>query len=344
MWIVLKRLTLLNLLLVLALSMTGVGGFAATTAYKSPTTTKSPVLSPLKAPAKVSQAPSNYNQGYNNNYNAGSYSQPGAYTTPSSGSSYNNNYGGYGTSNYGSTPYGGGPSNMAPLQGRVVTAPAGSVLSATPSMAITSETARVGDRFTATLGNDLAAGGSIVLPAGSQLEAQIVSVVKATHGGRSGTLDVRFTNAILPTGQRIPISARIQTQDGSGLIRGGTVKNTVGQAALRTAVGAGLGAALGTAMGPLSGGRVGRGAIYGTAIGGGLGAANAVWNKGDDATLSAGQPLNVVLDQPVTTSAMPAPSAYSAPGYQQSAPDYNYNGGYSAPTNNNNYGNGYYGN
>ena len=278
-----------------------------------------------KQPAKLAQN--------TNNYNSGSYSQPGAYTTPYSGANTGNNYGGYGTSSYGTTPYSGGPSNLAPLQGRVVTAPAGTQLAVSPTMAVSSETARVGDRFTASLGTDLAAGGSIVIPAGSQLEAQVVSVTQAGRGGRHGSLDVRFTSAMLPNGQRIPISARIQTQDGSGVLRGGTTKSTVGQAALRTALGAGLGAALGTAMGPLSGGRVGRGAIYGTAIGGGLGASSAVLNKGEDAQINAGQSLNVVLDQPVTSSAaVNMTPNYGAPG--------NYSGSYNTTPS---YGN-YYGN
>jgi type IV secretion system protein VirB10 len=209
-----------------------------------------------------------------------------------------------------------------PLQGRVVTAPPGTFLNASLQTPISSETARVGDRFMATLGNDIAAGGAVVLPAGTQLEAQVVSVTKAGRAGRNGELDVRFTAAMLPTGQRVPLSAKIQTQDGSGVIKGGTSAGRLGKAALRTGVGAGLGAALGTAMGPLSGGRVGRGAIYGTALGSGLGAASAAWQKGEEALLPAGQGLNVVLDQPLTLT----------PG----APNNWQGGGYSSP------GGGYY--
>jgi type IV secretion system protein VirB10 len=202
--------------------------------------------------------------------------------------------------------------SLPPLQGRVVTAPAGSFFSASLTSPISSEYARVGDRFMATLGNDLAAGGNVILPAGSQLEAQVVSVTKAGRAGRNGELDIRFTAGILPNGQRVPLSGRLQTEDGTGIIRAGTTAGRVGKAALKTGLGAGLGAALGTAMGPLSGGEVGRGAIYGTAIGGGVGALTAAWQKGNDAVLQAGQPLNVVLDQPLTIS----PSAYSQPAFQ----------------------------
>ncbi len=215
---------------------------------------------------------------------------------------------------------------LPPLQGYVVTAPAGTYMQATVQSAISSEFARPGDRVVATLGTPLAAGGSIVLPAGSQVEGQVVAVEDAGRVGKNGTLDIRFTSAIAPTGQRIPISARIQTEDGSGVIRGGTTKGRVGKAALRTGVGAGLGAALGTAMGPLSGGKVGRGAIYGTAIGGGLGALYAGAKKGEPAVLNAGEPINLVLDAPVTVSPQ------SAPQQQQ------YNDPYNQPYNSQPYG------
>lgn len=191
---------------------------------------------------------------------------------------------------------------LPPLQGYVVTAPAGTYMQATLQSTISSEFARPGDRVVATLGTPLAAGGSIVLPAGSQVEGQVVAVEDAGRLGKNGSLDIRFTSAMTPTGQRVPISARIQTEDGTGVLKGGSTKGRVGKAALRTGVGAGLGAALGTAMGPLSGGKVGRGAIYGTAIGGGLGALYAGAKKGEDAVLNAGEPINLVLDAPVTVS------------------------------------------
>ena len=214
---------------------------------------------------------------------------------------------------------------LPPLQGRVVTAPAGTYMTATVNTPLSSEFARVGDHFNAVLGSDVAAGGSVILPAGSKLDGQVVSVKRAGRSGRNGLLDVRFTGATLPNGQRIPLSAKIQTQDGTGLIKGGTAKGRVGRAALKTGVGAGLGAALGTAMGPLSGGDVGRGAIYGTALGGGLGLASAAWKKGKEAVLPAGQPVNITLNQPLTTN-QPA-NSYGSNNSYGDANNYNSNNG-----------------
>jgi hypothetical protein len=235
----------------------------------------------------------------NSGYQTGSYTSPdpyGNYTQVQSGQyNYTNSQ----------------PSS--PLRGYVMTAPAGSVVSAMVSSAISSEYARVGDRFIANLGSPLMSGGSIVLPAGSQMEGQVVMAQAAGRTGRNGELDIRFTSAILPNGQRVPLSARIQTQDGTGILKGGTGTDRLKGAAVKTGVGAGLGAALGTAMGPLSGGGVGRGAIYGTALGAGLGALGSAWQKGQPAVINASQPVNLVLDQPLTVSPSSSSSQYGAP-------------------------------
>ncbi|MDX2084060.1 MAG: hypothetical protein SFZ03_01560 [Candidatus Melainabacteria bacterium] len=246
--------------------------------------------------------------------------------------------------------------NLPPLQGRVSTVPAGTPMMVTVQQQISSEYARPGDRITATLGNPLASGAGVVVPAGSMVEGQVVSAVKAGRGGRNGQLEVRFTTAMLPTGQRVPLSAKIQTEDGTGLIKGGTKLGRLGTSALYTGGGAAAGAVLGTALGPLSGGRVGRGAIYGTAVGAGLGALGALANKGEEAILPAGQPINLVLEQPLTLSgdAGAMNSGYTMPqqptsGYdaQYNNPQYNnngYNNPYSTPYNNNTNGNYNYNN
>jgi hypothetical protein len=215
--------------------------------------------------------------------------------------------------------------SLPPLQGRVMSAPAGTPMTATTTSQLSSEFARVGDRVTAVLGNDVAAGGAVLLPAGSQVEGQVVSVMRAGRTGKNGELDIRFTSATTPQGQRIPISARIQTEDGTGIIRGGTTARRVGTSVARAGVGAGLGAALGTAMGPLSGGGVGRGAIYGMILGSGVGALSAGVAKGKEAVMPSGQPIQLVLDQAMSVTPGFAPSygggydTYQAPssGYGQ---------------------------
>lgn len=55
-------------------------------------------------------------------------------------------------------------------------------------------------------------------------------------------------------------------------------------------------------MGALSGGKVGKGAVYGTAVGGGLGLIRSIANKGENVEIPQNSILNIVLDQPVTVS------------------------------------------
>lgn len=192
---------------------------------------------------------------------------------------------------------------MQPLQGYVVTVPAGTYVMGSVQSGVSSESARAGDRVAVSVNSPVMSGGSVALPAGTLVEGQVVSVTSAGRAGRNGQIDIRFTSAMLPTGQRVPISARIQTEDGTGILKGGTAKGRAGKAALKTGGGAAVGAALGTAMGPLSGGGVGRGAIYGTALGAGLGALYAGASKGEEINLNPGEAINIVLDAPVTTSA-----------------------------------------
>ena len=124
----------------------------------------------------------------------------------------------------------------------------------------------------------------------------------ATAMTKNGQLQVKFTNIVTPMGQMIPISASIQTDDGTGILKAGTAKDVTKDYVKDVGVGAAAGAALGTAMGALSSGSVGKGAIYGTALGGGIGLGKSLLNKGDNVEIPQNAQLNIVLDQPVTVS------------------------------------------
>jgi len=116
-------------------------------------------------------------------------------------------------------------------------------------------------------------------------------------------MQIRFTMIRTPYNNTIPISAVIATNDNSGVLKGGTKKDAAKEYVKDAAIGSAAGAVLGTAMGPLSGGSVGKGAVYGTALGGGIGLAKAVANKGDDITVPANSKVNILFDQPITLSA-----------------------------------------
>jgi len=187
-----------------------------------------------------------------------------------------------------------------PLQGSVVYVPSGTTIPATATMEISSENLMLGQNVCVTLSKDFYYNNSLIAPLGSSINGTVINVKNAGRAGTNGQIMVRFTNIVTPYGQMIPISAKIQTDDGTGLIKGGTKMDTATDYAKDIAVGTAAGAVTGVIMGPLSGGSVGKGAVYGTAVGAGLGLAKSLWDKGEPAVIPVGTVINIELDQQIT--------------------------------------------
>ena len=192
--------------------------------------------------------------------------------------------------------------NANQLQGNVVMIPASTVFPAISSAPLSSETAKAGDNVSFYLGSDFYYNGKLIAAAGSKVNGTIIVAKRGGMANRNGKLQIRFSHILTPTGQMIPITASLETADGSGVLKAGTAKDAAGEYIKDTAIGAGVGAALGTAMGALSGGKVGKGAIYGTAIGGGMGVLTSLMEKGGDIEIPQNAQMNIVLDQPVTVT------------------------------------------
>ena len=184
------------------------------------------------------------------------------------------------------------------LQGRIFTVPANTEFVGTISTPLSSKVASVGNMVRLTLDQPLmSTDNAVVIPNGSQIVGEVTQVQSAARLGKNATLSIQFKEIIKPTGERLPIEARVATE--TGMLEGGSTKGRIGSALTKTAIGAGLGAALGTAMGPLSGGKVGKGAIYGTAVGAGAGAVAAAASQGQDVELLQGEQLKIKLSQPI---------------------------------------------
>lgn len=188
----------------------------------------------------------------------------------------------------------------APLQGKVVMIPSGTSIPATATMELSSESLSLGQGVSVAISNNFYYNNNLVAPVGSSVNGTVIQVKKAGRAGINGQLMVKFTNIITPYGQMIPISGKIQTDDGTGLIKGGTKMDSATDYAKDIAIGTAAGAVAGVIMGPLSGGEVGKGAAYGTAVGAGAGLAKSLWDKGTPATIPAGTIINIVLDQQAT--------------------------------------------
>ena len=191
----------------------------------------------------------------------------------------------------------------ASLQGYALYVPAGITTRAVLSQEINSNSAVVGQSINAILTNDFYYNNQLIAASGSVLMGSVVSNQKAGFGNRNAKTQIRFTTIRTPYNNIIPISAVIATTDSTGILKGGTAKDSAKEYAKDTVIGAGSGAVLGTALGAVSGGSVGRGAVYGTAIGAGLGLIKRTADKGEDVIIPSNSEVDILFTQPITLTA-----------------------------------------
>jgi len=218
-----------------------------------------------------------------------STSRQGASTWGTSGagtsSGSNSGYGtGSGSGSGSSTGYYGGtrdqqspPRNTTARRGEV---PAGQELDVRLERELSSNTAQVEDRFTATTAVDLYQGDDVLIPAGSTMRGVVSAVTNATRTQRKGSLTVSF-DQITVRGRSYPIRATVTQALESEGIKGEAAK---------IGAGAGVGAILGGILGGA------KGALLGILIGGG---GTIAATEGKDVTLPAGTVLRVRFENPV---------------------------------------------
>lgn len=180
----------------------------------------------------------------------------------------------------GSGTYGGTvdqQSSRPPRRGEV---PAGQELDVRLERELSSNTAQVEDRFTATTVADLSQGNDVLIPAGSTLRGVVSSVTNATRTQRKGSLTVAF-DQITIRGRSYPMHGTVTQALESEGIKGELPR-------------IGAGSAVGAIIGGIIGGA--KGALLGVLIGGG---GTIAATEGKDVTLPAGTILRVKLDEPL---------------------------------------------
>ena len=158
--------------------------------------------------------------------------------------------------------------------------PMGTELDVRLEQMLSSNTARVEDRFEATTVVDLRENDRVVIPAGSRVRGVITAVRNAGRVERKGELQLSF-DQITINSRNFPIRGTVTEALEAGGYRGDAEK-------------IGAGAAVGAIIGGILGGV--KGAITGILIGGG-GVVAAT--EGEDVSLPAGTILRMRLDQDV---------------------------------------------
>jgi hypothetical protein len=162
---------------------------------------------------------------------------------------------------------------------RMVTVPVGTELDVRLQTPLSSETARVEQRFEATTVLDLEVGRDVAVPAGSVVRGFVSSVKPAGRLDRTGSLTLSFDELV--------VAHRMSR------LRASVVK-ALDPSTSEDATRIGAGAVVGAVLGGILGG--GKGALLGVLIGGGGTIAST---EGSDVELPVGTILRIRLDQPL---------------------------------------------
>ena len=153
--------------------------------------------------------------------------------------------------------------------------------------AVSTKTARVEDRVSATVSRDVTVGGRTAIAAGVRLEGTVVLVER---GGRFRTrprLGLEFDRMVLADGTRVDIKTDTIYREGDSPSADATAK-------------VGAGAVAGAILGAVIGGK--KGAAIGGAAGAAGGAATVMRGDPNESSLPGGAPLTVRLKEDVTVA------------------------------------------
>jgi len=163
--------------------------------------------------------------------------------------------------------------------------PEGTEMTVRLEQPLSSRTARVEDRFDATVARPVYVDGRVVVPDGSRVQGTVTVADSAQRPARGGKLSLSFDRLYLDDGSTVDLGARIvQVREDIG--SGGTVKQGA------------IGAAIGGILGKVIGGT--KGAIVGVLLGG---AGGAITSSGDDVELPEGTVFTLQLDRAATVPA-----------------------------------------
>jgi outer membrane protein with glycine zipper len=170
------------------------------------------------------------------------------------------------------------------------TLPAGTRLALAASDSISTRTAKPGDAFTATVGQDVRdASGQVVIPAGSRVEGTITAADPAPNPNSSGKLELAV-KTVTVRGRSYPVEATVVSKD--TVMKG---RGVTGADAARVGAGAAAGAIVGKLLG-----KDGKGAVIGGAVGAATGAGVSRAVRDIDVVIPRGAAITITLDRALT--------------------------------------------
>jgi hypothetical protein len=146
--------------------------------------------------------------------------------------------------------------------------------------AVSSRTARVEDRISATVSRNVMVDGRVAIPEGARLEGTITGVDRGGKFRERPRLSLQFDTMILTDGTRLSIKTDAIVREGD---------SPSADAAARV----GAGTAAGAIIGSVLGGK--KGAVIGGVTGAAAGTATVMTGDGNETALKAGAPLTVRL-------------------------------------------------
>ena len=175
------------------------------------------------------------------------------------------------------------------------TLPPDTIINVQMNGTLSSRTARVGDKFTATVTVPVYVNGRTVIPAGSIVEGRVTQVTPAKRMSRSGTIGIDFDDVLFPNGSRLGLVGSLTSDDPETRRRIDDESRVSGEGNKRPAVFIGGGGAIGAVLGGIAGG--GKGAVLGGVVGAGAGVATILLSKGEEAQVPSGTPFGVQIKQ-----------------------------------------------
>jgi hypothetical protein len=152
---------------------------------------------------------------------------------------------------------------------------------------VSSDRAEVEDSVVARVTRDVRVGDRVAIPAGAKVHGEVTLVERGGKMRERARLGVKFTSVVLADGTRLPLNSETIYREGDPPGRESAAK--IGGGAIGGAI---IGGILGGA----------KGAAIGGSIGVGAGTAAVMAGDRNHATLSAGTPLTVRIEDPVVVT------------------------------------------